>query len=433
MLVAALLPSLTYADTNTINTFSPYSMYGLGELQTAGTIQTRSMGGAGVATRSRLSINLLNPASYSIALRRGILFDFSMEGGVISSSQKVAGEMTSGQYITGNFHDIAVQIPIAKRLGVGISVTPYSSVGYQLESDAFLTSNGDFGKDLYSGSGDVTEVKVGAGWGITDRFSIGAALQYYWGDLDRSFTTYVSNITTPGTAVYPVGTESTSVSSVKGQLGMQWTAISTDKRALMLGATFDIGGDLKPRVSRVVTGYDDVYAQSDTTTMSIILPRQLSLGASYNTDKITLAVDYSYQNWGDKNDVVELAGDDIDIAYNNVNQLRVGLEYVPRRIDVRHYMKRVAYRVGARMGGYQYTFGGASLDQYAVTAGFGFPINMVGISKIDLGFEWNTVGSHKSIVSGGDVVGLVKQNTFKIALGFTLFGDDYWFQRPQID
>ena len=39
--VAALLPSTAAAQSSSINAFSPYSMYGIGELNTPGTLPVR--------------------------------------------------------------------------------------------------------------------------------------------------------------------------------------------------------------------------------------------------------------------------------------------------------------------------------------------------------------------------------------------------------
>src|ERR1700758_1065222 len=62
----ALLSSFAYAQTLSS---SPYSRYGLGELQGTGLAQNYAMGGAGYAWRndtiSPNSINITNPASYS--------------------------------------------------------------------------------------------------------------------------------------------------------------------------------------------------------------------------------------------------------------------------------------------------------------------------------------------------------------------------------
>ena len=60
---AVMLPYAVSAQTSSINAFSPYTMYGIGEINTPGTLPMRSMGGAGVAMRSTGTVNLLNPAA----------------------------------------------------------------------------------------------------------------------------------------------------------------------------------------------------------------------------------------------------------------------------------------------------------------------------------------------------------------------------------
>ncbi|MFI3259885.1 MAG: hypothetical protein R3Y16_07305 [Rikenellaceae bacterium] len=437
VVVAIMLPAL--AQSQTMNNYSAYSMYGLGEINTQGTMMTRSMGGAGVAMRSRVSINILNPASYSMALQKGILFDFSMDATQYMNAQTINGVTQRGYNLTANFHDVALQLPITKGMGLGFSVSPYSSVGYQQQSEG-LTDDFDYVQYANYGSGDITLVKFGVGYQLTKRLSVGAAALYYWGDITRSFDAVIFNFASPGTANSASGEDLISTSKIKGQLGAQWSALLTEKKALFLGATYDIGGDLKPEYSRVITGDDstldddDVYAQSDTTTLSISLPRTLTVGMSYNTEKISLAVDYSYQNWGDGNKTVEFATSGIDVAYRNVHVISAGLEYTPRRVDVRNYFNRVAYRVGVRYGGYQYTYNGENVDQMNLSAGMGFPITgIVGISKVNVGLDWGSIGSRKVLNVGGSNVGMVRQNTIKLSLGVTFFGDDYWFQRPQID
>ena len=80
--VAAMLvvPVSAMAQTSSINAFSPYSMYGIGELQTPGVVAQRSMGGVGLGMRSSVMVNPLNPAAYSLTPRQGFLFDFGVEG-----------------------------------------------------------------------------------------------------------------------------------------------------------------------------------------------------------------------------------------------------------------------------------------------------------------------------------------------------------------
>ena len=128
---AVMLPYAVSAQTSSINAFSPYTMYGIGEINTPGTTQMRSMGGVGVAMGTPGKINLLNPAAYSTIPQKSFLFSFGLEGQNYYNSQKVDNVSKNTAYNTFNFHDIAFQMPVAKKLGLGFSLTPYSSVGYR--------------------------------------------------------------------------------------------------------------------------------------------------------------------------------------------------------------------------------------------------------------------------------------------------------------
>ena len=79
-LVALVVPTSVEAQTSSINAYSPYSMYGPGELLTPGNVQMRSMGGIGIGMRTSGQVNTQNPAAASITPRKSFLFDFSFDG-----------------------------------------------------------------------------------------------------------------------------------------------------------------------------------------------------------------------------------------------------------------------------------------------------------------------------------------------------------------
>ncbi|MFR9523855.1 MAG: hypothetical protein SNH94_04700 [Rikenellaceae bacterium] len=435
--VVAMIPSVLMAQSyGSINTYSPYSMYGLGELNTQGTLNTRSLAGVGVSMRSPTEINLLNPAAYSGALSRSVLFSYGMEGSNYFNSQSLNGSTVKNSYAAFNIHDIAIQIPITKKMGMAISVTPYSSIGYNIATTENVTDIGLLSY-TYEGGGDLTQVKLGVGWEIAKNLSVGVAAQYYWGGLYRSFTMSPYVVTGYGTYYTTVGETSYDISSIKGQLGLQWVAIATTKRNLNFGLTYDLGGDLNPDMIHKV--YTDgslltIIADYDAETLDLVLPGQLSAGVSYQTPKWLLGFDYTYQDWLSKNsDFVETTSSGVDVAYNDFSTYKLGAQWTPNRNDVRKYFKRVSYRAGLRYGGYQQTFSGEELTQYAVTLGASFPIKMSGISKVDVGLEYGARGSDNVFISGESKVGLIRQDYFKFAFGFTLFGEDYWFQRPKFD
>ena len=431
---AALFPAAVWAQTSSINAFSPYTMYGIGELNTPGTLPMRSMGGVGVAMRSTGVVNLLNPAAYSSIPQKTFLFNFGLEGQNYYNSQTVAGQSKSTAYNTFNFHDIAFQLPLARRLGLGFSLTPYSSVGYRVSADEQSDDVwGNIGRVqyLYAGEGDLTEVKLGIGWEVVKRVSIGVAAQYYWGDIERTYQTVVSNNIVNGGSVNTVtGTDSYGISRIKMQLGLQADLIQSERQVLTLGATYDMGGNLRPSVNQTVVN-GDIYGtvvRGDTTRMALKLPVQLGVGLYYQNAKIAAGVDYIYQNWENNESPKSVPGA-VNVAYKNTNTVKLGFEYTPNRMDIRNYLKRWSYRVGFRYGTYYQTFEGKTLSQYAVTAGFGMPVRFLGRSSIDFGER----GNDSPLRIDNRQIGLVRQRYVKFSLGLTLFGEDSWFVRYKYD
>ena len=201
-----LLPAGLAAQTSSINAFSPYTMYGIGEINTPGTLPMRSMGGAGVAMRNPGMMNVLNPAAYSAVPQKSFLFSFGLEGQNYYNFQSGDGAKKKSVYNAFNFHDIAVLLPLTRRLGLGVSLMPYSSVGYRTkffrEFDSSDPVWGNVGpvQYTYQGEGDVTEVKLGVGWEVAKHFSIGLAAQYFWGKIARSYVAACSGIPASGTS-----------------------------------------------------------------------------------------------------------------------------------------------------------------------------------------------------------------------------------------
>lgn len=443
-----LVPSAADAQSgSSVNAYSPYTMFGIGELGSAGNTVMRSMGGTGVAWRSSQMVSTLNPAGYSATMRKSFIFDFSVEGNFLMNRQTKYDEAGNALRTaknaknTINFHEIAIQFPLAKNLGFGLSLSPYSSVGYAMttteESEDIW---GTIGRVLYSysGDGDVTEVKAGIGWEPFKNFSIGIAAKYYWGNIQHNFASSVANdFVGTGTYVSAIGLDDYAISNFKFQVGLQWSAIANNRRMLTFGATYDYGGSLRPKLTKTVIIND----QNATTVMhegsrsQMRLPHQVNAGMMYQDTRFTVGFDYEYQSWGGNQGVFD---EDIyggmKVEYNDTNTFKFGFEYTPNRFDVRRYLRRMSYRIGGRYGDYYQTYHGKRLTQYAVTAGIGFPIRFMGASSIDLAFEYGNRGTMGSVVNDmGKRIGLIRQDYFKVSIGLSMFGEDYWFVRPKYD
>ena len=428
-----------------VSAYSPYTMFGIGELQTIGTTQMRSMGGVGVAWRSNQMPSIVNPAGYSATLQKSFLFNVGVEGNFLQNVQR---QYSGDGYTTAkngknsvNIHEVAVQFPLAKGLGMGLSLMPYSSVGYKmsfLDQSPEIAGNVGAASYTYSGDGDVTEVKLGVGWEPFKKFSIGIAAKYYWGKITHNYTSAVdNNFVGQGTYLSVVGEDEYAISNFKFQVGLQWDALSNDKHLLTFGATYDYGGGLRPKVTKSLLLNNiyntEVFRENGVSQMR--LPHSVKAGVMYQGLKVMAAVEYEFQAWGSGNEghFEENISNNMTVKYVDTHTAKVGLSFTPNRFDARSYLKRIAYRVGARYSNYYQEYNGVAIPQVAVTAGFGFPLKFMGASTIDVSLEYGMRGSRKGLMSASPKIGMIRQDYFKVGLGFSLFGEDYWFVRPKYD
>lgn len=448
-LIATLWVGSASAQEAAVNAYSPYTMFGIGELGTHGNAINRTMGGIGVAWRSTQMTSQLNPAGYSATLPKSFIFEVGIEGNFLKNTQRKYSSMSASDYTTAenakntiNFREISIQMPITKGLGFGFSLTPYGSVGYKMHTiEQSEDIWGTIGSVMYNyqGDGDVTEVKAGFGWEIFRGFSVGAAAKYYWGNIQHNYSTSIyGDYVGSGGFVSTVGLDDYAISNFKFQVGLQWNIIANNKRLLTVGATYDYGGPLRPKVQQTVYigDFSSTIVSQEDSRGQMRLPHSVNVGLLYQDSKFVTGFDYQYQNWGGQNAFYQQdAIGGMSVGYVDTHTYKFGFEYIPNRFDVRHYLRRIAYRIGVRYGNYYQKFEGRNINQYAITAGFGFPLRFMGASTINAGIEVGGRGNLSSIImpQQGKRVGLIRQNYVKINLGFSLFGEDYWFVRPKID
>lgn len=452
--VAMLLPMGTSAQTSSINAYSPYSMYGPGELLMPGTVQMRSMGGVGIGMRALGQINMLNPASASIAPSKSFLFDLGFDATHFRNSQpkyNASGDVTTTArtaYNTVNIHSLALAFPIAKGVGATFSIAPYSSVGYKVKTTDEQQNNwADIGRVMYGhdGDGDISEVKLALGWAPWKNFSIGVAAKYYWGNIERNYLTEISNVVTgSGTYSSTRGVDYYRVSNFKFQVGVQWDIIASNDRLMTLGATYDLGGRLNPTkqsyiyTDNTINSIQSFPVRDRIETVELRVPHQVGAGLYYRDRVVAWGVDYIYADWGSSNDSYAegIAGGELVVDYADTHTVRAGFEITPRRSDVRNYFNRISYRVGVGYGNYYQTFAGERINKLSVTAGLGLPVKVWGASSINIGFEYGRMSAPGTVDMSGMKVGLVTQNYYKLTIGFSLFSadtSDYWFVRQKYD
>src|SRR6478609_1507416 len=162
---------------------SPYSFFGIGEARFKGNLENRAMGGVNIEQDS-LHINILNPASFA-AIK---LTTFTIGGNYTSTNLKTDNASESAQRTTLDY--LAVALPLGK-IGVGFGLLPYTSVGYNIQSNS---SEPDGINNVLKGSGGLNKAFFSLGYTVIPNLVVGADIQYVFGRINNSNLEYISGV-----------------------------------------------------------------------------------------------------------------------------------------------------------------------------------------------------------------------------------------------
>ena len=119
-----------HAQNGTYGAYSPYSIYGIGDISKEGSAFNMSMGGVGIANRINRVINMQNPAAVTARDSLAFMADFGLVQGNTVYSQ---GDRKSA-HNTFNIYDFVMTFPIYRSSAFKVGITPYSDMGYDFSS-----------------------------------------------------------------------------------------------------------------------------------------------------------------------------------------------------------------------------------------------------------------------------------------------------------
>lgn len=406
--------------------YSPYSIFGVGDLSRQGTAYNRTMGGVGVATRSNRFINILNPAAVTARDSLAFMADFSLYGDNKVFAQNDIKSVNN----TFNINDCVISFPLWNTSAMMLGISPYSDTGFGYSFDySDPDVIGHTGNISYSASGSGSIYKLFTAAGITfwDRLSVGAEMDFYFGNLTKTFVTSISDASYNSIS----GSTSLQASAVGGKFGLQYEQPIGTKSKLTLGATYSTGADMKGYYedARYSVGYaasDTLYYKMDTLgmTRSARIASEIGVGVSFRyADKWMLAFDYTRSDW--RNTGVEsISGFSASspFATSLSEAYRLGFEIVPNRNDIRYYFNKVAYRAGAYYKKENFLLNGRAISSMGITLGATLPIYRW-YNGLTLGLE---LGQRGSLADG-----LIRERYFSFSVGVNIF--DIWFQKPRYE
>ena len=403
--ICVLLSFSTFAQRGSS---SAYSFYGIGDKKFEGTSENRSMGGLSIFPDS-IHMNLQNPAGFA-GLK---LTTFSVSGSF--NSIKSVTNLEEGKSQNTSVDYLAVGIPISPKWGAGFGLLAYSAVGYRIQDitlGSFATSN------QYKGNGGINRVFFSSGYKVNTHLSLGANIDYNFGQIETSSVEFKQFV--------QFGTQEVNISQVSGfsfNAGAMWDKKVTAKEKLFLSLIYTPESTLTLTNARTVSTVqfsgvsepfpiDEQKIQVANTT--IRLPSKISLGTGFGQERkwlvgaeFTLSQSNSLQNRFE---------DITNAKFENGTKISVGGYFIPEFNSFSSYFKRVTYRAGLRHENTGLIINNKSIDDTAITAGFGLPV-VGSFSNVNLGIEYGRKGTKDA--------NLVRENYINFTMSLSL--NDKWF------
>lgn len=426
IIVAMLLMSIcSYAQEGAHSSYSPYSIYGIGDIMTEGTAFNKGMGGVGVATRNKRFINYMNPASITARDSLSFMADFGLEQ---KNTLYRQGDVKSGNN-TFNIYDFVMSFPIYRSSAFMVGVTPFSDVGYDFSSieknPEIIGNTGNISYDSY-GTGGIYQLFIGAGVTFWDRLSLGAEAIYYLGNIDK-----VTNMDYSNSSYRSLNSgNELSVNAFTGKFGLQYEQKLGSDISMTIGATYRLGTGMKGyateyRYANMASLSDTLRYNVDTLAGSgVRIADEIGVGIAIRKgDKWTAEFNYLRSDWtksGFERSRGFAAEGESKFTSTVSQSFRAGFEIVPNRNDIRYYFKKCAYRGGIYYDQAYYKLDGNNVNSLGLTLGITLPVFRL-YNGLSLGVD---VGQRASARNN-----MIRERYAKFVIGFNIH--DLWFRKVQ--
>ena len=419
--VALLMAALPLSAQNgAYNGYSPYSVYGIGDLHAAGTAYNASMGGVGIATRNKRFVNTMNPASATARDSLSFMADFGLSG---KFSLFQEGDL-KGTKTLFNINNFVISFPMWRHTAFMVGIQPFSDTGFTMSYIDKITTGdqsiGYTGNRAYGayGDGGLNQFFAGASALLWNRLSIGAQYNLYFGTISKYSMSQFSD------ASYRSQTlgDTLQVRAHTAKFGLQYEQpVGTGK--LTVGATYR----LKANITGHAIEYSNVaelnLGSHELVNDKISLGDEIGVGLGFSQgDKWSFEVDYIRGDWTGSNfDAVRgFRNNGVHAFSTGVTQsIKAGFEITPNRNDIRYVLRRCTYRVGGYWDQSYYKVDGHPVPAAGITLGMTVPV-----------FQgYNGITFAMDLGQRGFGTGFVKENYLGFHVGFNIF--DIWFRKPQ--
>ncbi len=401
VLVCTLLLSATsFAQ----NVSSPYSILGIGDIETVDFGRYSGSGDAAVSRREPNFYNFVNPASLTAMPYKAINFDFGFRGR--ASQFKVPGVDT----LTQASKDFTIKratlaFKVRPNLAFAFGLRPYSTSNYQYLSGSLASNGINTLLKSADGSGGIYQSYFSVAKEFNKHVSVGVTASWLFGAMQNSIE-YID----PTIGLDIKKNENDFYNAAGLQVGLQYYSKQGKKFQHTFGFTAAAFTQLKGPSTTNYTSGTTVIDTLPNSRDNFKLPISFSAGYSIaNRHGLSLHLQGNYDKWPTQ-----------ILLYQNsftkdCYRLHAGMEYSKKKgpVDAPFELYYLAW--GLKMEQSYMLINNNRINTYAGT--FGIGKNLSRFLSASAGIE----GGIRGVAS----LGQIQENYFQFNVGFTL--KDIWF------
>lgn len=418
---------------------SPYSRYGLGDLAPQAFASQLGIGHLTIANHDPYHLNPGNPAAYArlrtTTLETGLWGKYGQYRSKDASYNAFSGNLaylSLGFTLKSPINAVLDRVKSPWNFGMGLSLTPYNTVGYNIQATDSTQALGRV-NSLFEGSGGLYRLA----WNSAARYkqtALGMTAGWTFG---RSVYT---NTTTVSDALPTFQSNFRDAISMRGafvRLGAQHDFVlkyAQDKESpehwITLGAIFEGSHHLRARADQLRLRSrgalsNGTFLNADTllfnrnAARTVRLPMTLGVGIQYvMVDRFKIGAQYQLETWDNYSNEVRPE------KMRTTQAISAGVEIIPDYASYNHYLRRARYRFGAYFREDPRIVNGQTFNDVGVTAGLGLPIVLPRqqTSFVNVALEVGQLGANSA----------VKETYYRMTVGFTL-NDNSWFYKRRFE
>lgn len=364
------------------NNSSPYSIVGIGDIESGQFNRTSGMAGTGLAYRTPLNIITNNPAAHSALAPGRIMMEAALRGRFVTySGAGVTAENGYSKDLT--IRRLVIGTRFNKWWGSSFGLAPFSTSNYLFTGQKTIQGTSTNMPALYEGSGGVNQLYWANGLSLGKHLSLGVHAAFLFGSLNQSETiAEASSNFTVNTArnVY--------LRNYHFTYGLQYEQALSKNWSLVVGGTYAPRTRLRATYDLTVTqGSDSVISSNVLKRDFFSLPQSIGAGlALRHRERLTVSTDLKYQAWS------QLRYKGSNYSLTDTREISLGAEYAIRKAHHNLVFESAYFQAGAHYRQSYLQIYGTQITDQGISFGLGknFRNNLMGVS---VGMDVGTRGS----------------------------------------